>query len=142
MAPPMWLEQSMGIMRASVTWIGQRPGGQSALRALFDHAPRRSAGQIRAQQPLAQSGSASLSLEVSIARTAPKYVAAVGAKDAMEELLAQDDDMTMASSVLRSIKKSVAASIAGSIVTNPLDVAQNEMYQTGDSFLALLRHAF
>ena len=25
---------------------------------------------------------------------------------------------------------------AGSILTNPLDVAQNEMYQTGDSFLA------
>ena len=63
--------------------------------------------------------------------------------------------------VVRSIKKSVAASVvripsyvkvheskrvksrhlslacqAGSILTNPLDVAQNEMYQTGDSFLA------
>mmetsp|Transcript_6399 Transcript_6399/g.13378 ORF Transcript_6399/g.13378 Transcript_6399/m.13378 type:complete len:92 (+) Transcript_6399:309-584(+) len=63
MAPPMWLEQSMGIMRASVADFRQRAGGQSALRALFDHAPRRSAGQIRAQQPLAQSGSASLSLE-------------------------------------------------------------------------------
>ncbi|CAE7270455.1 Slc25a25 [Symbiodinium sp. KB8] len=76
---------------------------------------------------------------VSIARTAPKYVAAVGAKDAMEELLAQDDDMTIASSVLRSIKKSVAASIAGSIVTNPLDVAQNEMYKTGDSFVSTVK---
>ncbi|CAE7457994.1 Slc25a25 [Symbiodinium sp. CCMP2456] len=76
---------------------------------------------------------------VSIARTAPKYVAAVGAKDAMEELLAQDDDMTMASCVLRSIKKSVAASIAGSIVTNPLDVAQNEMYKTGDSFVSTVK---
>ena len=25
-------------------------------------------------------------------------------------------------------------------MTNPLDVAQNEMYKTGDSFLAVLRH--
>ncbi|CAE7366552.1 Slc25a25, partial [Symbiodinium pilosum] len=75
---------------------------------------------------------------VSIARTAPKYVTAIGAKDAMEELLAPDDQ-TFASAVVRSIKKSVAASVAGSILTNPLDVAQNEMYQTGDSFISTVK---
>eukprot|EP00438_Fugacium_kawagutii_P024112 Skav209065 [mRNA] locus=scaffold760:333714:336764:+ [translate_table: standard] len=38
--------------------------------------------------------------------------------------------------VIRSIKKSLAASVVGSVVTNPLDVAQNEMYQTGERFLS------
>lgn len=74
---------------------------------------------------------------VSIVRTVPKYVTAVTAKDKMEEFLAPANDMQGA--VLRSIKKSLAASAVGSMVTNPLDVAQNEMYQTGERFASTVK---
>eukprot|EP00441_Pelagodinium_beii_P045032 CAMPEP_0197625624 /NCGR_PEP_ID=MMETSP1338-20131121/4937_1 /TAXON_ID=43686 ORGANISM="Pelagodinium beii, Strain RCC1491" /NCGR_SAMPLE_ID=MMETSP1338 /ASSEMBLY_ACC=CAM_ASM_000754 /LENGTH=270 /DNA_ID=CAMNT_0043196077 /DNA_START=45 /DNA_END=854 /DNA_ORIENTATION=- len=70
---------------------------------------------------------------VGILRTVPKYVTAIMAKDVMEELLAPADGS--ASSVLfRSAKKSAAASVVGATLTNPLDVAQNEMYKTGEGF--------
>lgn len=74
---------------------------------------------------------------VSIVRTVPKYVTAVAAKDKMEEFLAPASDTQ--SAVLRSIKKSLAASVVGSVVTNPLDVAQNEMYQTGERFASTVK---
>eukprot|EP00434_Breviolum_minutum_P027241 symbB.v1.2.024091.t1/scaffold2255.1/size84268/4 len=74
---------------------------------------------------------------VSIVRTAPKYVAAVAAKDKMEELLPPAEDTR--SAVLRSVKKSLAASVVGSVITNPLDVAQNEMYQTSESFFSTVK---
>eukprot|EP00440_Ansanella_granifera_P007456 gb/GFBE01008072.1/.p1 GENE.gb/GFBE01008072.1/~~gb/GFBE01008072.1/.p1 ORF type:complete len:279 (+),score=49.73 gb/GFBE01008072.1/:1-837(+) len=75
---------------------------------------------------------------VGIMRTVPKYVTAIVAKDLMDDFLAPVDSDSQ-SVVLRSAKKSVAASVVGALLTNPLDVAQNEMYKTGESFLATVK---
>jgi len=76
---------------------------------------------------------------VGIMRTVPKYVTAIVAKDLMDEMLAPADEESGQSAVLRSAKKSVAASLVGAVLTNPLDVAQNEMYKTGESFVSTVK---
>jgi len=81
-----------------------------------------------------------LGSSVSIFRTAPKYVIAMVAKDAMEHLLAPaQSDCSKAVSVTRSLKKSIAAGVLGSVITNPLDVAQREMYKTEESILKTVK---
>ncbi|CAE8627031.1 unnamed protein product [Polarella glacialis] len=75
---------------------------------------------------------------VGLLRTVPKYVTAVVAKDALDNMLAPADKSAI-SLTLRSVKKSVVASVAGSVLTNPLDVVQNEMFKTGEGFLPTLR---
>mmetsp|Transcript_89002 Transcript_89002/g.288245 ORF Transcript_89002/g.288245 Transcript_89002/m.288245 type:complete len:277 (+) Transcript_89002:36-866(+) len=76
---------------------------------------------------------------VGIFRTVPKYVAAIVAKDAMDRLLAPVEDATAAGSALRSAKKSVAAGVFGAVLTNPLDVIQNEMFKTEQGVTATCR---
>lgn len=67
---------------------------------------------------------------VGIFRTVPKYVAAILAKDFMDQVLPPADAESAASAAIRSVKKSLAASVVGAVFTNPLDVVQNEMFKT------------
>lgn len=81
-------------------------------------------------------GSLWLGTGVGIVRTVPKYVTAVVAKNFMEDLLPAHGGT---STILRSAVKSVAASVVGSVLTNPLDVLQNEMYKSGRGVLPTLQ---
>mmetsp|Transcript_72240 Transcript_72240/g.156839 ORF Transcript_72240/g.156839 Transcript_72240/m.156839 type:complete len:277 (-) Transcript_72240:130-960(-) len=67
---------------------------------------------------------------VGIARTVPKYVIAVAVKDFMDRNLAPVDGTSSSAAISRSVKKSIAAGMTGAVLTNPLDVLQNEMFKT------------
>lgn len=82
-------------------------------------------------------GSLWLGTGVGIVRTVPKYVTAVVAKDFMEDFLPSAH--AGSSTILRSAMKSMAASLVGAVLTNPLDVLQNEMYKSGQGVLPTLR---
>lgn len=69
---------------------------------------------------------------VGIARTVPKYVTAIVAKDVMESVLEPADDSSSCS-LVRSAKKSVVAGVVGAVLTNPLDVVQNEMFRSDEN---------
>lgn len=77
---------------------------------------------------------------VGLSRTVPKYVAAIAAKDAMEKWLPLvGDDSSQAAASLRSVAKSVTAGTAGAVLTNPLDVLQNEMFKTEEGVSTCFR---
>lgn len=59
-------------------------------------------------------------------KTVPKYMTAVVVKDFMEENLPHVEPNDKAGHLYRSAAKSVAAGIAGAVLTNPLDVIRNE----------------
>jgi len=75
---------------------------------------------------------------VGLMRTVPKYVVTIAAKNAMEGLLPPADGGPGAV-VVRSAKKGLAAGVLGSVITNPFDVAQNEMFKTEESLPATVR---
>lgn len=78
---------------------------------------------------------------VGLLRTVPKYAVTIAAKNTMEGALAPVDPSSSSTCavVVRSAKKSVAAGILGALITNPLDVAQNEMFKTEESLPATVR---
>ena len=61
-----------------------------------------------------------------IIKTVPKYITAIAVKDYMEDKLPQVDPNDKNQVLARSAVKSVAAGLAGAILTNPLDVIRNE----------------
>lgn len=61
-----------------------------------------------------------------IMKTVPKYITAVVVKDFMEEILPPADPSDKIGKLSRSALKSVAAGVAGAVLTNPLDVVRNE----------------
>jgi hypothetical protein len=61
-----------------------------------------------------------------ILKTVPKYICAVAVKDYMEEYLPRADPADKQANMTRSALKSVAAGVAGAVLTNPLDVIRNE----------------
>jgi len=76
---------------------------------------------------------------VGVLRTVPKYVIAIAAKDAMERCLAPAEHPGTVAATVRSAKKSIAAGSVGAVLTNPLDVVQNEMFRTEEGFRAVFR---
>lgn len=76
---------------------------------------------------------------VGIVRTVPKYVTAIVAKDAMDKFLAPADELSTYATVVRSAKKSMASGVVGAVLTNPLDVVQNEMFKTEEGVLPTVR---
>lgn len=70
---------------------------------------------------------------IGVLRTVPKYVAAIVAKDAMDRILAPADRGSPSAAAARSLKKSLASGIIGAVMTNPLDVLQNEMFKTEET---------
>jgi len=70
-----------------------------------------------------------------ILKTVPKYVTAVVVKDMMEDRLPRGDPADKNYHIMRSAVKSVAAGIAGAVLTNPLDVLRNEMFKTDLSLI-------
>lgn len=65
-----------------------------------------------------------------VLKTVPKYVTAIVVKDYMEEHLPQIDPHDKQGNMYRSAIKSIAAGVAGAVITNPLDVIRNEMFKT------------
>eukprot|EP01035_Chromulina_nebulosa_P020287 gene20287-26335_t len=65
-----------------------------------------------------------------ILKTVPKYITAVVVKDFMEDKLPHVDPLDKIGNLYRSATKSIAAGIAGAVLTNPLDVIRNEMFKT------------
>lgn len=61
-----------------------------------------------------------------VLKTVPKYITAVVVKDFMEEKLPRADHHDKSAQMLRSAVKSIAAGVAGAVLTNPLDVLRNE----------------
>mmetsp|Transcript_67528 Transcript_67528/g.218220 ORF Transcript_67528/g.218220 Transcript_67528/m.218220 type:complete len:162 (+) Transcript_67528:376-861(+) len=85
-------------------------------------------------------GSWFLGAGVGITRTVPKYVAAIAAKDLMESWLPQPSSANVqGAATLRSATKSVVAGTVGAVLTNPLDVLQNEMFKTEERVGACLK---
>jgi len=76
---------------------------------------------------------------VGVLRTVPKYVTAIVAKDAMDRFLAPVEQHNSTAVVVRSAKKSIAAGVVGAVLTNPLDVIQNEMFKTEEGVLTTFR---
>jgi hypothetical protein len=69
-----------------------------------------------------------------ILKAVPKYITAVVVKDFMEKRLPPPaDPHNKYQKMQRSAIKSVAAGLAGAILTNPLDVLRNEMFKTDHS---------
>jgi len=79
---------------------------------------------------------------IGVLRTAPKYVAAIVAKDAMDHILAPVDCGSPAAAAARSAKKSLASGTIGALMTNPLDVLQNEMFKTEETAGRALRRLY
>jgi hypothetical protein len=68
-----------------------------------------------------------------ILKTVPKYCTAVIVKDVMQEWLSEPDPTSRyyeQDKLKKSALKSVAAGVAGAVLTNPLDVIRNEMFKT------------
>ena len=67
-----------------------------------------------------------------VLKTVPKYVVAIAVKDYLEEYLPREPvgSRTKQGEMQRSAIKSIAAGLAGAILTNPLDVLRNEMFKT------------
>lgn len=61
-----------------------------------------------------------------IMKTVPKYITAVAVKDYMEDRLPRAEPGDKNGAMVRSAIKSVAAGVAGAVLTNPLDVLRNE----------------
>lgn len=61
-----------------------------------------------------------------VLKTVPKYITAVVVKDYMELNLPRADPRDKKRQMYRSALKSIAAGIAGAVLTNPLDVIRNE----------------
>jgi hypothetical protein len=61
-----------------------------------------------------------------ILKTVPKYVTAVVVKDYFEDVLPRAEVHDKKHQMYRSAIKSVAAGVAGAVLTNPLDVIRNE----------------
>ena len=59
-------------------------------------------------------------------KTVPKYITAVVVKDYLEDNLPHVDPHDKFAQINRSAIKSVAAGVAGAVLTNPLDVLRNE----------------
>mmetsp|Transcript_9401 Transcript_9401/g.24340 ORF Transcript_9401/g.24340 Transcript_9401/m.24340 type:complete len:279 (+) Transcript_9401:64-900(+) len=76
---------------------------------------------------------------VGLTRTVPKYVTAIVVKDVMDGVLEPADASSTASVALRSAKKAVAAGAVGAVLTNPLDVVQNEMFKTEEGVCRTVR---
>ena len=75
-----------------------------------------------------------------VLKTVPKYITAILIKDIMEERLPQADPNDKYGSMKRSGIKSVAAGLAGAVLTNPLDVLRNEMFKTEYGLVQTYRH--
>ena len=68
-----------------------------------------------------------------ILKTVPKYVTAIGVKNAVGDALPQVDPTSPTKDrdeLINSAIKSSAAGVAGAVLTNPLDVIRNEMFKT------------
>jgi len=61
-----------------------------------------------------------------VMKTVPKFGLAIAVKDYMEESLPRVEKGDKRGNMIRSAVKSVAAGIAGAVVTNPIGVLRNE----------------
>lgn len=80
-----------------------------------------------------------------ILKTVPKYSTAVIVKDLVQEWLPEPDPASAnydREKLLKSAYKSVAAGVAGAVLTNPLDVIRNEMFKTHLGLTATVRHLY
>jgi hypothetical protein len=88
-------------------------------------------------------GSLWLGTNASILKTAPKFMVAIAVKDVMEKLVAvegcKNPSNNRAIALARSAEKAMVAGAAGAILTNPLDVARNEMFKTNAGLLFTYR---
>jgi hypothetical protein len=85
-----------------------------------------------------------LGTDAALLKTVPKYVIAVAVKDKVGQWLApiaytRGDRGTRLGC---SAAKSVAAGIAGTVLTNPFDVLRNEMFKTEESLWATSQRLF
>jgi len=82
-----------------------------------------------------------LGTSAAVLKTVPKYLTAVVVKDVVGAWLAPVEkargDYT--TKVACSATKSVAAGIAGAVLTNPLDVIRNEMFKTEEGLVQTFR---
>jgi Mitochondrial carrier protein len=82
-----------------------------------------------------------------ILKTVPKYCTAIIVKDVMEGWLKDPDRSLLETSpsayknaqLWNSAVKSIAAGIAGAVLTNPLDVIRNEMFKTNLDLFTTIR---
>jgi hypothetical protein len=72
----------------------------------------------------------------------PKYCTAVIVKDLMQVYLGEPDPNSKSDKLTKSAYKSVAAGVAGAVLTNPLDVIRNEMFKTHLKLGATVRHLY
>lgn len=80
-----------------------------------------------------------------ILKTVPKYSTAVVVKDLVQEWLPEPDAASPnreREQLIKSAYKSVAAGVAGAVLTNPLDVIRNEMFKTHMGLTATVRHLY
>lgn len=74
-------------------------------------------------------------LDAAILKTAPKYMVAVIIKDYMGLYLAPVDPKDKTAGLIKSGKVAVTAGVAGAVLTNPFDVARNEMFKTEEGMI-------
>ena len=80
-----------------------------------------------------------------ILKTVPKYSTAVIVKDFIQEWLPEPDPTSPTydrEKLIKSAYKSVAAGVAGAVLTNPLDVIRNEMFKTHLGLTATVQHLY
>lgn len=79
-------------------------------------------------------GSWFVGTNAAVLKVVPKYLTAIVVKDFMEKRLRQPESCAASTRLIRSVKKSATAGIAGALLTNPFDVLRNEMFKTEEPF--------
>lgn len=80
-----------------------------------------------------------------VLKTVPKYCTAIIVKDVLEEYLSDPtptDPYFHEKQLYKSAVKSIAAGVAGAVLTNPLDVIRNEMFKTNLGLVQTTRNLY
>eukprot|EP00930_Biecheleria_cincta_P032966 TRINITY_DN22831_c0_g1_i1.p1 TRINITY_DN22831_c0_g1~~TRINITY_DN22831_c0_g1_i1.p1 ORF type:complete len:278 (-),score=28.65 TRINITY_DN22831_c0_g1_i1:441-1274(-) len=87
-------------------------------------------------------GSWFVGTSAAVMKVVPKYLTAVVVKDFMDKRLQQPESRATGAHLIRSVKKSATAGIAGALLTNPFDVLRNEMFKTEQGIGTTCRRLF